>query len=68
MRLFSQTADRIAATTKKLEKTAILAEYFQSVPIQDAAAGAVFFSGAPFPAWEETTLQVGGSILWRIVA
>jgi DNA ligase 1 len=68
MLLFSQIADRIAATTKKLEKTAILAEYFQSVSVQDAAAGAVFFSGAPFPAWEETTLQVGGSILWRIVA
>ena len=65
---FSQTADRIAATTKKLEKTAILAEYFRSVPVPDAAAGAVFFSGRPFPAWEETTLQVGGSILWRIVA
>jgi DNA ligase-1 len=68
MLFFSQTADRIAATTKKLEKTAILAEYFQSVSLPDAAAGAVFFSGRPFPAWEETTLQVGGSILWRIVA
>lgn len=68
MLLFSQTADRIAATTKKLEKTAILAEYFRSVPVEDAAVAAVFFSGRPFPAWEETTLQVGGSMLWRIVA
>ena len=68
MLLFSETADRIASTTKKREKTAILAEYFSSVPLQDAATGAVFFSGRPFPAWEEATLQVGGSILWRIVA
>jgi ATP-dependent DNA ligase len=68
MLLFSQTADRIAATTKKLEKTAILAEYFRSVPVEDASVAAVFFSGRPFPVWEETTLQVGGSILWRIVA
>jgi len=68
MHLFSQTADRIATTTKKREKTSILAEYFKSVSHQDAATGAVFFSGRPFPAWEETTLQVGGSILWRIVA
>jgi len=68
MLLFSETADRIASTTKKREKTAILAEYFSSVPHQDAATGAVFFSGRPFPAWEEATLQVGGSILWRIVA
>jgi DNA ligase-1 len=67
MLLFSQTADRIAATTKKREKTSILAEYFKAVSPQDAATGAVFFSGRPFPAWEETTLQVGGSILWRIV-
>src|SRR5215831_587097 len=68
MLLFSETADRIAATSKKREKTSILAEYFKSVSPQDAATGAVFFSGRPFPAWEETTLQVGGSILWRIVA
>jgi len=68
MLLFSQTADRIAATTKKLEKTAILAEYFRSVPLEDAAVAAVFFSGRPFPVWEETTLQVGGSMLWRMVA
>jgi ATP-dependent DNA ligase len=68
MLLFSQTADRIAATTKKLEKTAILAEYFRSVRLEDAAVAAVFFSGRPFPVWEETTLQVGGSMLWRMVA
>ena len=65
---FAQTADRIATTTKKLEKTAILAEYFRSVPVEDASVAAVFFSGRSFPAWEETTLQVGGSMLWRIVA
>jgi DNA ligase 1 len=68
MLLFSQTADRIAATTKKLEKTAILAEYFRSVSVEDASVAAVFLSGRPFPVWEETTLQVGGSMLWRIVA
>src|SRR6476661_6815974 len=65
---FAQTADRIASTTKKLEKTALLAEYFRSVLMEEAAVAAVFFSGRPFPAWEETTLQVGGTLLWRIVA
>src|SRR6266568_4690447 len=67
MRNFAQTADRIAATTKKLEKTAILADYLKSIPVDEAAVSAVFFSGRPFPMWEETTLQVGGSLLWRIV-
>src|SRR5437660_10109163 len=67
MRAFAQTADRIAATTKKLEKTALLAEYFRSVPVDDAATASVFFSGRPFPMWDERTLQVGGTLLWRIV-
>lgn len=68
MRTFAQTADHIAATTKKLEKTALLAEYFRSIPVDDSAIAAVFFSGKPFPAWEETTLQVGGRLLWQIVS
>jgi DNA ligase-1 len=29
---------------------------------------AVFLSGRAFPAWEETTLQVGGRSLWQIVS
>jgi DNA ligase 1 len=68
MRKFAEIADRIAATTKKLQKTALLAEYFKSVPAEEAAIAAVFFSGRPFPTWEETTLQVGGRLLWQIVA
>ncbi|HXF14261.1 MAG TPA: ATP-dependent DNA ligase [Terriglobales bacterium] len=67
MRTFAETAEKIAATTKKLEKTALLSEYLKSVPVGEAAVAAVFFSGRAFPAWEETTLQVGGTLLWRIV-
>jgi DNA ligase 1 len=64
----AETADQIAATTKKLQKIALLADYFKSVPVEQSAVAAVFFSGRPFPAWEEATLQVGGSLLWRTVA
>ncbi len=67
MRNFAETADRIAGTTKKLEKTALLADYLKSIPLDEAAVAAVFFSGRPFPLWDETTLQVGGRLLWRIV-
>ena len=67
MYAFSQTAEQIAATTKKLQKTALLAEYFKSIPVEEAAIAAIFFSGRPFPAWEETTLQVGGRLLWQII-
>ncbi|MFZ0322035.1 MAG: ATP-dependent DNA ligase, partial [Candidatus Sulfotelmatobacter sp.] len=65
---FAQTCEAIAATTKKLQKTAIVAEYLKTRTADEAAVSAVFLSGRAFAAWEETTLQVGGSLLWRIVA
>ncbi|MBZ5665908.1 MAG: ATP-dependent DNA ligase [Acidobacteriia bacterium] len=65
---FAQTCDAIAATTKKLEKTAIVGAYLRSLPLDEAATAAIFLSGRPFPAYEETTLQVGGSLLWRAIA
>ena len=68
MRELAKTCEAIAATTKKLEKTALVAEYLRSQPVDEAAVSAVFLSGKPFPAWEETTLQVGGRSLWAIVA
>jgi DNA ligase-1 len=64
----AQTCERIAATTRKSEKTAILADYFRANTIEDAAISAVFLSGRAFPAFEERTLQVGGALLWKIVA
>jgi DNA ligase-1 len=68
MRKFAETAEAIAATTKKLQKTALVAEYLKSRPTDQAAASAIFLSGRAFPAWKETTLQVGGRLLWRVVA
>jgi DNA ligase-1 len=68
MRKFAATADAIAATTKKLQKTALVAEYLKSRTTDEAAASAIFLSGRAFPAWEETTLQFGGRLLWRVVA
>src|SRR5438270_5423161 len=67
MQAFAQTADAVAAATKKLEKVRLVAEYFRSLPVEEAAQAAIFFSGRAFPAWEERTLQVGGTLLWRTV-
>jgi DNA ligase 1 len=64
----AEACGRIAGTTKKLEKTAIVAEYLKSRTLEEASVSSVFLSGRPFPVWEETTLQVGGRVLWRIVA
>src|SRR6202521_659374 len=68
---FARTCDAIAATTKKLEKTALVAAYLRSslrsAPLNEAATAAIFLSGRPFPAHEEATLQVGGALLWRVI-
>jgi DNA ligase-1 len=68
MKKFAECAEAVAATTKKLRKRALVAEYLKSLAEDEAAVAAVFLSGRAFAAWEETTLQVGGSLLWRSVA
>ena len=67
MQAFALTAEAVAATTKKTEKVRLVAEYLRSRPVEEAAQAAVFLSGRAFPAWEERTLQVGGTLLWRTV-
>src|SRR5258707_51825 len=67
MRQLAQVAEAIAATTKKTEKVRLTGDYLRSLPPADAALAALFLSGRALPAWEETTLQVGGSLLWRAV-
>src|SRR5215510_13777924 len=68
MRRLAEICEQIGATTKKLEKIKILADYLHSRTPEEAAASAVFLSGRAFPMWEENTLQVGGASLWRMVA
>src|ERR1700686_5556293 len=68
MQALAIAGEAIAATTKKLLKMGIVADYLKSRTVDEAAVSAVFLSGRPFPAWEETTLQVGGRSLWGIVA
>jgi DNA ligase-1 len=67
MRKLAETCEAIASTTKKLQKTAIVADYLKSCTTDEAAVSVVFLSGKPFPAWEEATLQVGGALLWHVV-
>lgn len=68
MRKFAEACEAVAATTKKLQKTTIVAEYLKSCPPDEAATSAIFLSGRAFPLWQESTLQVGGASLWRLVA
>ncbi|HET9180503.1 MAG TPA: ATP-dependent DNA ligase [Candidatus Angelobacter sp.] len=68
MQAFSKLADSVAATTKKTEKIRLVAEYLRSQPTEEAAQAAIFLSGRAFAKWEERTLNVGGSLLWRALA
>jgi DNA ligase-1 len=67
MRRFAATCEAVAATTKKLLKIGIVADDLKARTTEEAGVAAVFFSGRPFPVWEETTLQVGGTMLWKLV-
>jgi len=67
MYLLAPACEAIARTTKKLEKTQLVAVYLRSRSADEAAVSAVFLSGQPFPAYEQATLGVGGTQLWRAV-
>lgn len=68
MRRLATTCETVGATSKKLQKIAVVANYLKTSPVDEAAISAVFLCGRPFPQWEESTLQIGGRSLWQIVA
>jgi DNA ligase-1 len=60
---FAHTAEAVAATTKKLEKAALLGEYFEALSDEDLARAARYFAGQRFALKDARTTKVGGSIL-----
>jgi DNA ligase-1 len=60
---FARTAESVAATTKKLEKAALLGEYFAQLDDDDLARAARYFAGQQFAQSDARTTNVGGSIL-----
>ncbi|HEX6497170.1 MAG TPA: ATP-dependent DNA ligase [Acidobacteriaceae bacterium] len=67
LRPWAELCERLAATTKKLEKRAWMAEYLRDVPVEAATLAALYLSGAPFPETDRRQLSVGGASLWRVV-
>ncbi|HKN35756.1 MAG TPA: ATP-dependent DNA ligase [Terriglobales bacterium] len=67
MQQLGEACERIAGTTKKLEKIAIVADYLKSRPPEEAAVSAVFLSGRPFPVWDAGPLRVGGALVWQLI-
>jgi len=60
---FGEVAEAIAATTKKLEKAALLGDYFGDLNDSDLARAARYFSGHQFALSDSRTSNVGGSII-----
>ena len=60
---FAEAAERVAATTKKLEKAALLGEYFHSLTDADLTRAARYFAGHQFALNDARTTNVGTGLL-----
>ncbi len=65
---FAETAEAVGATTKKLEKAALLGDYFKTLNDADLARAARFFAGHQFAMNDARTTNVGGSIISESLA
>jgi DNA ligase-1 len=60
---FARTAEKVAATTKKLEKAALLGSYLRELDDADLARAARYFAGHQFAMNDARTTNVGTSAL-----
>lgn len=65
---FAELCDALAATSKKLEKRAFIADYLKSLPVEDAGRAALWLSGTPFAETDPRVLNIGGSLLSKAIA
>ena len=65
---FAELNDALAATTKKLEKRVLIADYLRKLPVEDAGRAALWLSGTPFPESDRRVLNIGGALLSKAVA
>ena len=60
---FAATAEQVGATSKRLEKAAILGAYFTALSDDDLRHAARYFAGYTFPLRDQRTTNVGGAAL-----
>ena len=65
---FAELCEQLSATSKKLEKRALISDYLKSLAVEDASRAALYLSGQPFAEADSRTLNVGGSLLSKTVA
>ena len=58
---WSELAERVAATTRTSEKTALLADYLRSLSPDELPIAAVFLTGRPFPEADQRATGLGWS-------
>src|SRR5436190_18439206 len=63
LQAFSECAEAVAATTKKLEKAALLGSYLKTLSDADLPRAARYFAGQQFDSNDARTTNVGGSII-----
>ena len=63
LQAFAECAEAVAATTKKLEKAAILGDYLKTLSDPDLIRAARYFAGHQFALNDARTTNVGGSII-----
>jgi DNA ligase 1 len=64
---WAELCERLAGTTKKLEKRAWMADYLREVPVEAAAYAALYLAGTSFHEADGRQLNVGGASLWQVV-
>jgi DNA ligase-1 len=65
---FAELCEQLSATSKKLEKRSLIADYLKSLAVEDASRAALYLSGQPFAETDRRTLNVGGSLLSTTVS
>lgn len=63
LQAFAECAEAVAATTKKLEKAALLGDYLKTLSEPDLIRAARYFAGQQFALNDARTTNVGGSII-----
>ena len=67
MRRWSDLAERVGATTRTSEKTALLADYLRSLTPDELQVAAVFLTGRPFPEADQRSTGLGWSSIMAAV-
>ncbi|HET9680911.1 MAG TPA: hypothetical protein VFP19_02650, partial [Candidatus Limnocylindrales bacterium] len=68
MRGWSELAERVAATTRTSEKTALLADYLRTLDADELPIAVVFLTGRPFPEADQRATGIGWAAIAAAVA